>query len=382
MTMTFRPIKAGSTDVSVIIRIVDSTDGTPETGVVYNTSGIDIQYRRDGATSTAITEATLADAAAAHSDGGFVHIGNGYYRVDLPDAAVATGANGVLVHGTVTGMIVIGTYVPLVKVDMGATVTSMPELGILHIGTLQSATATTAVIAAAASFSDDFLNGAVIAIVSGTGAGQSRLINDYAGASDTCTVDTWTTNPDNTSGYIIIAAPPASTSSPVPATVSSLGTDVITAASIASDAGTELASAVWGSATRTLTAGTNIALAKGTGVTGLNDLDAAGVRSAVGLSSANLETLLTAIDNFLDTEVAAILALLDDPRGEPGQGAPPVNPDLATKIDYLYKAWRNRSTQTATTYSLYADDGTTVDQKATVSDDGTTYVKGEIATGP
>lgn len=77
-----------------------------------------------------------------------------------------------------------------------------------------------------------------------------------------------------------------------------------------------------------------------------------------------------------------ILSLLDDARGEPGQGAPPVNPDLPTKIDYLYKAWRNKVTETATQYSLYADDASTVDQKATVSDDGTTYTKGEIATGP
>ena len=56
MTLT-RQIKAGTTDVSVIIRILDSSDGTPETGVVYNTSGIDLQYRREGAASVAITEA-------------------------------------------------------------------------------------------------------------------------------------------------------------------------------------------------------------------------------------------------------------------------------------------------------------------------------------
>lgn len=117
MTMTFRPVVAGTTDVSAIIRIVDSTDGTPETGVVFNTSGIDIRYRRDGATDTAITEATLASLSAAHADGGFLHIGNGYYRIDLPDAAVASGVNGVLVHGTVTGMVVIGTYIPLVAVN-------------------------------------------------------------------------------------------------------------------------------------------------------------------------------------------------------------------------------------------------------------------------
>ena len=39
-------------------------------------------------------------------------------------------------------------------------------------------------------------------------------------------------------------------------------------------------------------------------------------------------------------------------------------------------------TQTATTMSLYADDATTVDQKATVSDNGTTYDKEEVAAGP
>lgn len=82
------------------------------------------------------------------------------------------------------------------------------------------------------------------------------------------------------------------------------------------------------------------------------------------------------------TKVTAILALLDDARAEPGQGAPPVNADLATKVDYLYKFLRNRITQTAGTLSVYADDGTTVDHKATTSDDGTTYARGEFGTGP
>jgi hypothetical protein len=44
---------------------------------------------------------------------------------------------------------------------------------------------------------------------------------------------------------------------------------------------THSAADVWASGTRTLTAGTNIVLAKGTGVTGFNDLDAAGVATAV-----------------------------------------------------------------------------------------------------
>lgn len=52
---------------------------------------------------------------------------------------------------------------------------------------------------------------------------------------------------------------------------------------------------VWSVATRVLTAGTNIVLAKGTGITGLNDLDAAGIRTATGLASANLDTQLSGI---------------------------------------------------------------------------------------
>jgi hypothetical protein len=76
------------------------------------------------------------------------------------------------------------------------------------------------------------------------------------------------------------------------------------------------------------------------------------------------------------------LDTLTDARGEPGQGAPGVSESMLVKIDYLYKAFRNKSTQTATTYSLMNDDASTVDHKATVSDDATTATKGEIASGP
>jgi hypothetical protein len=44
-------------------------------------------------------------------------------------------------------------------------------------------------------------------------------------------------------------------------------------------------------------------------------LDAAGVRTAVGLASANLDTQLETIDNLLDTEVAAIITTLGTPAG-------------------------------------------------------------------
>jgi len=89
-------------------------------------------------------------------------------------------------------------------------------------------------------------------------------------------------------------------------TAAKFAAGAIDAAALAADAGTEIGTAVWATTTRVLTAGTNIALAKGVGVTGFNDLDAAGVRSAVGLATANLDTQLVTIDDLLDTEIAAI----------------------------------------------------------------------------
>jgi hypothetical protein len=69
-------------------------------------------------------------------------------------------------------------------------------------------------------------------------------------------------------------------------------------------------------------------------------------------------------------------------RSEPGQGAPPVSATWLEKIDYLYKAWRNKKTQTATEQNIFADNTTTVDQKASVSSDGTTVTVGEMGSGP
>lgn len=93
---------------------------------------------------------------------------------------------------------------------------------------------------------------------------------------------------------------------------------------------------------------------------------------------------IAALNDLSASQVNAevVDALATDNYAEPGQGAPPASTTLAAKINYLYKNWRNRKTQDATTWELYADDATTVDQKATVSDDGTDAEKGEIAAGP
>jgi len=75
---------------------------------------------------------------------------------------------------------------------------------------------------------------------------------------------------------------------------------------------------IWSVATRLLTAGTNIVLAKGVGVTGFNDLSAGDVRAAVGLASADLDAQLDA----LPTAAENADAMLDeDMTGHQIQGS-------------------------------------------------------------
>ena len=112
-----RQIKKGSTDQSIDIFIGDTSTGAGKTGLVYNTSGLSMWYHRTGAAKTSITLATLSALTDAHSDGGFKEIGDGHYRLDVPDAAFATGVNEVRFGGAATGGVVIPTSNHLVDYD-------------------------------------------------------------------------------------------------------------------------------------------------------------------------------------------------------------------------------------------------------------------------
>src|SRR5262249_46468253 len=106
--------------------------------------------------------------------------------------------------------------------------------------------------------------------------------------------------------------------------------------------------------------------------------------SVSGNVSGNVTGSVGSLGSTAQTDVKnqVVAALVTDTYTEPGQGAPGVNISLKDKISYLYKFMRNRITQTSTTLSVFNDDAVTVDQKATTSDDGTTYSRGEISTGP
>lgn len=133
-----RIIRKGSVDQSIYLEVLDSasTTGGRKTGLVYNTSGLTAYYARNGGSATAITLATLAAANSAHSDGGFKEVDGtnmpGLYRLDLPDAAVASGADSVVVtlFGA-AGMAQVSSEIQLVAHDpqdsVRAGLTALPN---------------------------------------------------------------------------------------------------------------------------------------------------------------------------------------------------------------------------------------------------------------
>jgi hypothetical protein len=196
---------------------------------------------------------------------------------------------------------------------------------------------------------------------SGLDAAQTRAALGMASAN----MDTQFSTLQSDTNDIQTRLPAALVSGRMDVSVGAMAANVMTAAAAAADLATELQSGLATAAALTTLAG-------------YVDTEVAAILAAVDTEIATLTTNLATVNSTVNS----VLAMLDDPRAEPGQGAPAVNADAMTKLDYLYKAWRNRSTLTSSEYKLYADNATTVDHKSAVSDDTTTYVRGEIATGP
>jgi len=195
-------------------------------------------------------------------------------------------------------------------------------------------------LAAAASIIDDYYKDCQIWLMHGTGAGQVRRISGYIGSSQSAVVDVpFVTAADSTTYYIILPGGTVDVNGWVGDNINSstdpgkpdvnvvdmdsnvigaaqLQSNTITAAKIATDAITaakiaaNALDAVWSTATRILTAGTNIVLAKGVGVTGFNDLSAAQVNAEADTALADYDgpthaELVSEIDD-VQTDVAAV----------------------------------------------------------------------------
>ena len=305
-------VKKDATDRSVTLCIIDDTDGTKETGVVFNTSGIDLWYRREGAVKVSITEADLATPALddPHLDGGFLHIGDGEYRLDPPDAAFATGANYVDFGGTVTGMIVIGGRVRLVDVDLEDTVraglTALPNAAADAAGGLPISDAGGLDL-------DSRLDAAVSTRATAAALTTAQNDLDTLTGSDGATLATAQGNYAPAKAGDAMALTSAERTTLTAAVWNALTSGMSTAGSIGkklADWTIHSASDVWAAGTRTLTAATNITSTGGTTVPQTGDSFArlgapAGASVSADVAAVKAETALIVADtNELQTDWA------------------------------------------------------------------------------
>jgi hypothetical protein len=172
---------------NVLFPIIDATTGNPKTGLSditcsitgYSNSGEPTSY----ATTTDTTEVEVSS--------------KGVYTVTLTAGETNYDRIGIICHSATASTM---DYIAFFDTRLQSLVTPR--------GLAQSATGTTIVLASTEPATDDiYTNNTSVTIASGTGVGQTRCITDYVGSSKTATVATWTTNPDGTSYYDLIATP-------------------------------------------------------------------------------------------------------------------------------------------------------------------------------
>ena len=112
-----RRIKKDSTSKSVVVKILSLSTALPQTSVSEGQAGLVMKYwRQDGTANVfdvSIAPVSITDLSSAYNSGGIKHIADGWYRVDVPNAAFATGADAVLISVTATAMQSDAAYIEL-----------------------------------------------------------------------------------------------------------------------------------------------------------------------------------------------------------------------------------------------------------------------------
>lgn len=148
---------------------------------------------------------TLAKAGGAFGAGAgaVAELANGWYKYTAAIADLDT-IGALAMRAAVATADTLDVVHQVTAFDLNAAADSTISAGTAQAGAVGSIT-----LAAGEPAVDNALAGVVCRIVSGTGAKQTRLITGYVGATKVATPDrNWTTAPDNTSVYVLIAANP------------------------------------------------------------------------------------------------------------------------------------------------------------------------------
>jgi len=217
-------IYAGDTSKTIYVWLADSTTGLASTGQVWNVGSPIFSYNLPLAARSPITPATQT-VTGAWSSGGFVEVDGtnekGVYRLDLPDAAIASGAFTIITL-QFTGVKTCAVMIPLHTRKANVTqllgtawltpgVPGTPDVNAKFLGAA-AVTATTSVTIPAAS---------TLATTAGAVGSVTGAVASVTGSVGSVTTVS--------SGAI---------------TAASFGASAIDAAALAPDAGTEIGAAV------------------------------------------------------------------------------------------------------------------------------------------
>lgn len=236
-------------------------------------------------------------------------------------------------------------------------------------GQADSGSTTTFIDAALTQADTDYWRGMWVRFTSGNLIGQTRYITAFNAGTDEITFAPPTTQAVGTHNYEIL--PAAAT-------------------------GVDWAEVIAPGATVDLSA-TDIQLVDTAGaLTGHTNQTGDSFARLGAPAAASIAADLLVIDNLVDdleTRIPDTLSLANinaemvdvvnvDTIALPGQEAPPLAPTQRQLLGWLYKVLRNRTEMDATEFRIYADDESTVDAKAVVSDASSIARVAELVTGP
>lgn len=319
---------AGSTGHSLFFFLVDSSTGLGKTGIAY--TAVTGSYSRSRAARVAITMSALTAITDAFSAGGWFEVDGttqpGLYRLDATDAAFAAGAEEVVVSVKATGCKTEHRGFRLVA--WNKDVASIPNAVAGANAGLPILSSSGTTLAYTVSTLTNYTGntpqtGDAYAVVNSSTFGNAKLVRsttpgntldvsatgeagiDWANVgSPTTTVNLTNTSISTLQQIASVSGAVASVTGNVggnvtgsvgsvvaAVTVGTINANVITATAIAANALTaaKIATDAIGAAQLAADAVTEIQ-------TGLSTLTAAGVRTAVGLAAANLDTQLSAIN--------------------------------------------------------------------------------------
>lgn len=204
---TYAPAQA-ETNYNLVAFTFTGTGAIPATLQIYTITGD--AFARLGAPAGA---SVSADVAAVKVDTAAILVDTGTTLDARIPAALVGGrmdsSVGAMAADVLTDTAINANAITAAKIADGAldraTFAADTGLQTVRSNTAQAGAAGTITLDAAASATDDFYNGAVILLTGGTGVGQARVVSDYVGATKVASLSAnWATAPDNTSTFAIV----------------------------------------------------------------------------------------------------------------------------------------------------------------------------------